>query len=1173
MDPSALHIRLSGRMSISSTSATVGGSELPGRQGRLIFARLALDSGPVGRDDLADVLWPDTLPKSWERDLSAVVSKIRAVLGRLGAGPRVLPGGGGSYDLRLPEGSTVDVLRARAAVAAGESAASEERPVDRAELLAATETLRAVFLPGESSAWVDAVRDECRRFLLRALDLQAAVAGGRGELADAMAAAEEALAVDPYRETAYVALMRLHLQHGDRTGALRTFDRCRRVLAEDLGVEPAASTMLAARDLAHSETAGVVPLPAALATRDRAFVGRAPELSILTGAWKRARAGDRQVVVIGGEAGIGKTRLAAVAAERAWTDGSTVAYGRCDQDPVVPFQPVVEAVRELARSAAPGMQRALGPAAQVLASLVPELATGESREKPDVDSTHDRLRLFDALTTALASGGPGTVAVFDDLQWATESTLLLVRHVVRHAGPTLIVCTYRDSEVSFGVAELLTWLDREPDVHHLVLDGLDRDEVAELMVGASPDRGEVASMHATTAGNPFFLTELLKQGEAGVAAGVPRAVRAMVAQRVAALGADAADALLAGALVGRRFPVDVIERAVGSDDLTAVVDAAVRQRLLADTDCPADVMFKHDIVREAVLAGVSTVRRQRMHESLAEAFETVTPNRVEDIFRHLEAGGATDPARMASYALRAGTGAMSRFAWEDAIPYLEAGLAAVEAGGPADEPLAVDLLLALGRVRLVLGEREGARTAAVAAADRARRARLPDRIARAAALLYGRGAVVGEPDPVLVTACDDALEALPEEATALRAEVTAMLGEHRCSAEGDADSGRRLVDEALRLARTSGDVDALTTALWAAVVTLNASPDLDRVAALVDEMFSLAGDMTVFQRADALFMRERLELVRGDRQKAENAARSLASMHAEHRLWTAGWQGTQWASVRAQLDGDFDAAAEHLDVMRRVYAPADPNAANLCVGHEALIALERGDLDHVVAVALAAVEFAPGVPAFRALLAIALARSGATAAAAGHLDDLVRDGTAAIPEDVTWVSALVMLAEVAGHCRAPGAATVLYGQLEPFAGSTAVVAATVACIGAVDRYLGILAAVIGDQPRAAEHFRAAVALEEALASAPLLARTRYWWARTLIDRGDPLDVAVATELIDDAARVADRLGMAELAAACRHDRRHAGVRTPLNDHHNAPPPGATGCSVWADTNTSVSGSA
>ncbi|MEJ2851934.1 MULTISPECIES: AfsR/SARP family transcriptional regulator [unclassified Saccharothrix] len=242
-----VHLRLLGLMTIRAGTVLVRGSEFPGRQGRLALAYLAIQRRPVTRDELAGVVWCGAPPDGWERNLAALVSKLRALLVRVGlTDPDVLATGQGGYELRLPRWVEVDVHAAAGHLEHAEVAMRAGRPD---EALPAAETAanlaRQPLLPGEEALWLDHARAVLRLTLVHALEISTDVLHARGDLHNALRRAEEAVLLEPFRESGHVRLMRVHLDAGNRAEGLRAYERCRRLLAGELGVDPSAETQAA----------------------------------------------------------------------------------------------------------------------------------------------------------------------------------------------------------------------------------------------------------------------------------------------------------------------------------------------------------------------------------------------------------------------------------------------------------------------------------------------------------------------------------------------------------------------------------------------------------------------------------------------------------------------------------------------------------------------------------------------------------------------------------------------------------------------------------------------------------------------------------------------------------------------------------------------------------------
>lgn len=240
-----MRIYLAGRIGIELGDRLIDERDLPGRQGRLAFALLAANRGrATPRDALADALWPEGLPNSWDIALSAILSNLRTVLARVGLDrSRVISTASGSCQLHLPVDTWVDLEAAARAVDEAEGALRRGDPMQAYGWAGvATAIARRPLLANESGAWLDLQRAELRGLLIRALDCCAEIFTWNGETTLAVEAAEETLTLEPYRETGYQRLMRVHAAAGNRAYALRTYERCRTLLAEELGVDPSPQT-------------------------------------------------------------------------------------------------------------------------------------------------------------------------------------------------------------------------------------------------------------------------------------------------------------------------------------------------------------------------------------------------------------------------------------------------------------------------------------------------------------------------------------------------------------------------------------------------------------------------------------------------------------------------------------------------------------------------------------------------------------------------------------------------------------------------------------------------------------------------------------------------------------------------------------------------------------------
>lgn len=250
-----LRIYLSGSMTLEREGIRLGPRDFPGRQGRAAFGYLVGERyAPVSRAALAEAVWPDGPPSSWSGALNAIVSKLRSLLSRTGLdGSGGLRAVAGCYELDLPRGTWVDhevaidsIHEAEAALMAGDPAAAYG-PSAVAHHIA-----RRPFLPGEDAPWIEQRREKLRSVLVRALECRTEVYLWNGEHPLAVETAREAVALSPFRETAYQLLMRAHAGAGNRAEALRVYESCRALLSEELGVHPSPRMRAAHSELLQS---------------------------------------------------------------------------------------------------------------------------------------------------------------------------------------------------------------------------------------------------------------------------------------------------------------------------------------------------------------------------------------------------------------------------------------------------------------------------------------------------------------------------------------------------------------------------------------------------------------------------------------------------------------------------------------------------------------------------------------------------------------------------------------------------------------------------------------------------------------------------------------------------------------------------------------------------------
>jgi DNA-binding SARP family transcriptional activator len=703
-------IRLCGPLALEIDGRDVTAA-LPGGQAEALLCFLVAHTDrPVDRAELIDAVWPERAPREPQAALRPLLSRLRRTLE-----PAAIEGRD-RLRLALPEPVWLDVAEAaRALEDARTVAASGAWDAAGVHARAAFELMAPGFLPQRDEEWVRTRRAQVEELALEALEWVArcALAIGGDQLGAAERAARDLVARSRYRESGYRLLMEALAAAGNVAEALRAYEDLRTLLRDELGVAPASEIVELHRRLVAGESATRrAPLPATLAPRG-AFVGRDRELEALLTAWATARSGRRHFVLLSGPAGIGKTRLTGELARAARADG-TVLYGACPQEPLLSYQPIVEALRHHVRHAAPAVPP--GPGAAELARLIPELAVAPQPSAPDEPETR-RYLMFEAVSALLsdASAHAPVLLVLDDLHWADRPTLQLLRHVLRaqdHA-PLLIVGTSRDGETApdHPLVELLADLRRDRLLHTLSLSGLDEPGVAALMTSQAGREASSALVHTVfeeTDGNPFFVEEVVRHlleserwADTPVRIGVPEGVKDVLLRRLARLSEACRTALADAAVLGRDFEFEPLRRMVDEDEeaLIAALEEALEARLVIEA--PGGYTFTHALVRETLYGTISAPRRQRLHARAAAAIEDGPLAALA--LHHRLAGPAGDSAKAIDYSLRAGARARELFAWEDAAAHWEGALEILERTG-AEAAVRAALLVALAELTAVTGD-------------------------------------------------------------------------------------------------------------------------------------------------------------------------------------------------------------------------------------------------------------------------------------------------------------------------------------------------------------------------------------------------------------------------------------------------------------------------------------
>ena len=904
------------------------------------------------------------------------------------------------------------------------------------------------------------------------------------------------------------------------------------------------------------------PLPQPLGRREQLpLVGREIEFSRLAQMWQGTRSGQRQLLLLAGEPGIGKSRLAGEFARTAHGSGATVLFGRCDEGMGVPYQPFVEALSRYLRQAP---HLALGRLAGELVRLVPEVGEEIHGLAPPLrsDPETERYRLFDAVAAWLGAVSETAPVLFvvEDLHWATKPTLLLLSHLLRSDEDLhlLLLTTFRDTPLDMtpDLADLVAEVIRQPGVERVRLAGLEQAEVGALMEAQAghdlDDEGWALAriVHSETAGNPFYVWEMLRllaekgdivrrdgrwvPGQPISQLDVPDSVRDVVERRLTRLPDRTSELLAQAAVLGERFDLPLLAQASGASEsvVTEALRPAVSARLVNESDA-GSYHFTHALVRSALEDALGPTRGVQLHRAAGLAVEAVYGGHLEAHLPQLahHFARARDVPKAIEYASRAGDRALAQLAHDEAADYYASALELLDAPGAAEAHGAghrrLELLYGRGEAQRRAGDPSFRQTLL----DAAHLAiRLGDNLALArAALANGRGSIYSTSfaiDTARVEVIEAAIERVGSDDMALRARLLANLG-LELTWERDARRRIALSDEAVRVARHLTDRSTLAVVLLARdYTTHDPGNTADRFRATTELLTLAEGlhDPVVASRALALRFKASAELsdiAEAERSLVRNEA-VVAELGQPVLTWAVMVQRAGFALLRGDLsvaEATADAAYEH------AVRTGQPDAIYWFLPQHMQLRVEQARAPEVVEIVRAAAE-KHASPSVNAMYGGLLLEAGRWDDAFEIFEELGSTNFAAPRPSSLWLRFAAECAVMCARLGRPAFVPRLQAMLEPYADQLVTTSQGGAVTGNVSYYLGLLATTIGDWPQAEARFAAAAATHMRIDAPIWLARTRMEWARMLLLRHLPGDRDRARDLLGQALATARDLGLA-----------------------------------------------
>jgi class 3 adenylate cyclase len=870
------------------------------------------------------------------------------------------------------------------------------------------------------------------------------------------------------------------------------------------------------------------------------YVGRVEERAALEEAIKLARSGQRQVVLLSGEPGIGKTRLASYAAHDAHAEGFAVAWGACTEELAVPYEPWIGVCTQLVESAPlevlqRHVDRHKGELRRIARNL--EARVTDLAEPQSSDPETERYLLFNAVAGLLGEVAETVplCVVLDDLHWADAQSLALLKHLLRaHEQASLqLIATFRDSELGkdHPLTGVLADMRRLEGVQRIALRGLGADEVAEVMAAIAgheltQDGLELAARIAEeTDGNPFFVGEILSGlRESGALAfdehkrrwridpsgelALPESVREVIERRVERLGEESLEALRLAAVIGREFDLELLSATVEIDEARLLdrLEGAVAALVLAESsEQVGRFRFAHALINQTLYDGLGATRRARMHERVARALEerygADPAEHLAELALHWRlAAASVDKAKAADYAMRAGQQALENLAPAEAVKLFADS---VELTGSAGSRERCEALIGLGTAQRQTGAaafRETLLEASRIASDLA-----DGQLAARAAVANNRGfyGVFGQIDGERLAAIERAIELDEPPKPARRARLLALQAQELT---WDQDFARRrtLAEEAIGLARGAGNKRALVAVLSAAFFALWSARTLGLRTAFAEELAALADELgdPALRRAAQNFQLD-VCAERGELARAHAALELMQGTAVELGQPYVNWVVAFQTAGLTLVHGDLSTGERLVAHAFQLGQQAEQSDAVTFYGIQIFyVRLFQGRGEEIIAMLEQSVRANPAVPALRAGLASSLCWLGRREEAATILKGAASDRFQHVRPASDELTALLLYADAAFQTGDREIGAILYDLLKPWGDQLDWNG--LSSYGHARLYLGLLASVLGEDERADELLACACEFHEANDMPLCLARGHLGWAEALAVRSDPV---------------------------------------------------------------------
>jgi class 3 adenylate cyclase/tetratricopeptide (TPR) repeat protein len=885
------------------------------------------------------------------------------------------------------------------------------------------------------------------------------------------------------------------------------------------------------------------------------MVGRTHELGLLLDRWERVKAGEGQVVLISGEAGIGKSRLVQAFREEIIGDSQfRLRYQGVAYYTSSALYPIIARLERAARFRSDDsaeekldkLRRFLRMAGgtpdehlQIFASLL-SLPLSERVSSDDLTPEHRKEQTLTALLDhllALARIRP-VLFVYEDAHWMDPTTRELIERIISRIAsvPVLMLITHRPEWSQ-------DWTTRYDYVSPVVLSRLSSGQIADMVARVATkalDPELIRHIVVRTDGVPLFIEELTRSfletaGDTpGLQHDIPDTLLGLLQARLDRLDPDVREIAQIGAVFGREFRLDLLERVVGRPQglAGAMAQLASSQLILpSGSAAQSSYVFRHALIQEAAYNSLLLRRRREYHRRIAEAIEAYAPDlsefSAELMAQHFAASDV--PVKAIPYRRQAGQRALQRSANLEAIEHLNQGLVALASLPERPERLAqqLEFSLDLGNAQLKASQLSDAMQTYIKAARLARLAKSPMHLARAAIGFEEAEFLFNTPEENSVVLLEEALGGMGTAESPERCRALAGLSRSLTSI-GSMQRAVEISREASAMARRIHDPRALYDILFhnylssLHVDVLGAQGVLEEIVAVSERL----GDPELISRANALQLYNYAQL--GDIENFEMVQAQVATLSVGNINTTYSWPLASTRVLLAILRGDFAGAEKFAEQTLSLGQSIQSGTAAGVYGMQMFtIRREQGRLAEVAPIFKRFMAENPQEATWRPGLALIASDLGFLEPARKTFDDIAAGGFV-LPYDAKRSATLSYLAEVCARLEDTDRARQLFELLLPYKQLTVTVGTAVVCYGSAARYLGLLATVMRDWDAAIENFENALVRNSVMRAWPWLAHTQADFAAMLKRRGSGADEKRSNEFLEAAWQAAELYGMVAL---------------------------------------------